>query len=286
MKNWDDARYVLAVARSSSYSAAAKSLGVNQTTVSRRLDRYERETGLTIFALIDGHLEPTVAGAAIVEECAKFETAVLALDQRTQSLTSRPTYQVKLATTETVSRTLLAPKIRNFHESHPNIRLALLTGHQNIRLDQGAADLAVRLKRPRAGRFKVRKLSDLEYAVYTSSSDKICVKNDTWVGYLPDLAHLPEARWMSHHMAEAEKILQTNDLASLAEAAASGAGLAMLPCRLGDMHRGLRRIENNRTPVSREAWLVIRDGIHQYTQIRAVADWVVEAFSTHRNSVA
>ncbi len=284
MKNWDDARYVLAVARAHSHSAAATSLGVNQTTVSRRLERLERETGLTLFALINGRIRPTVAGTAIVEECARLEAAVAALDQRTQSLSNRPVYRVTLAATETVARTLLAPNVRSFCDSNPDIRLTLTTGHQNIRLDQGDADLAVRLNRPRAGRFRVRKLSDLEFAVYGAKSGGGGREYDTWLGYTPDMSHLPEARWMSEHMAGADKILQSNDIASLAEAAASGAGLAMLPRRLGDAHPRLRRMAPAKAPVSREAWLMIREGLHQYGHIRAVADWVVDVFSAPKSA--
>ncbi len=279
MKNWDDARFVLAVARTHSYSAAAKSLGVNQTTVSRRLNRLERETGLTLFSLVDGRVKPTRTGAAIVEDCTRLEAVVMTLEQRTQSLTDQPVYQVTLAATEIVSRTLLAPNIRKLFDSNPNIRLTLSTGHQNVRLDQGDADLAIRLSRPRTGRFKVRKLPDQECAIYGAKSGRTNIENDRWFGYAPDLDHLPEAKWMSGHMAGSTKFLQCNDAATLAEAAACGAGVAMLPCRLGDGHPRLRRIGSAKAPVSREAWLLIRDGVHQYAHVRAVADWVVEAFS-------
>ena len=284
MKNWDDARYVLALAKAGSYSDAAKSLGVNQTTVSRRIERLEHETGLTLFALIDGRVRPTLAGAEIAEDCTRLEAAMMALEQRTLSLSDQPVHQVTLAATETVSRTLLAPNIRNFYDSNPNIRLTLLTGHQNIRLDQGDADLAIRLNRPRKGRFRVRKLADLEFAVYGAKPEKTDGKNANWLGYTPELADLPEARWMSDHMAGAAKILQSNDVMSLAEAAVGGAGIAMLPCRLGDAHAGLRRMGPAKAPVSREAWLLIRDSVHGYAHIRAVADWVVGAFSAPKQA--
>lgn len=284
MKNWDDARFVLAVARTHSYSAAAKSLGVNQTTVSRRLERLEREIGLTLFSLVDGRVQSTLAGVAIVEDCTRLEAAVMALEQRTQSLSDQPVYQVTLAATESVSRTLLAPNILKLRDSNPNIRLTLMTGHQNIRLDQGDADLAIRLNRPRTGRFKVRKLSDLEFAIYGAKSGGKDAKTDGWLGYTHDLDHLPEARWMSGHMAGAAKLLQSNDAATLAEAAAAGAGVVMLPCRLGDAHPRLCRMGPARAPVSREAWLLIRDNVHRYAHIRAVADWVVGAFSAPKRA--
>lgn len=279
MKNWDDARYLLAVANAKTFSAAAKNLNVNQTTMSRRIERLEHELGLSLFVLNKGHLEPTDIGAALIEECRKLEPAFATLEQRVLSLIDSPVYRVILAATEIVARTMLAPNIGKLHSSNPNIHLTLITGQQNVRLDQGEADIAVRLKRPGSGRFKVRKLADIEFAVYARKSRKKSNKPKMWLGYTKDMAQLPEAVWMENYMEGQAPILRTNNAQSLAEAAASGAGIAMLPCQLGDAHSMLQRYDLGVQSVSREAWLVIREGISKHPHIRAVADWIVEGFS-------
>jgi DNA-binding transcriptional LysR family regulator len=280
MKNWDDARYMLAVANAKTFSAAAKNLNVNQTTVSRRIERLEQELGLSLFVLNEGHLEATDTGAALIEECRKLEPAFARLDQRILSLIDNPVYRVTLAATEIVARTMLAPNIGKLHSSNPNLHLTLITGQLNVRLDQGEADMAVRLKRPGSGRFKVRKLADIEFAVYARKSRKQSKQPQKWLGYTEDMAGLPEAIWMEAYMGGPAPILRTNNAQSLAEAAASGAGVAMLPCQLGDAHSRLQRYDPAIEPVSREAWLVIREGMSKYPHIRAVADWIVDGFST------
>lgn len=280
MKNWDDARYLLALARNGTYSAAAAALGVNQTTVSRRIDRLEQEIGFSLFSLNAGRLEPTVAGKAILEDCSHLETAASRLAQRILSQSDDPIYNVTLAATENIASTMLAPDIAAFRLNHQSIHLTLITGQQNVRLDQGDADLAIRLKRPRAGRFKVRKLADLEFAVYGARNLASHLQPGAWLGYTEDMADLPEAEWMSDYMAGDDPALKTNSVATLTEAAASGAGIAILPCLLGDHHEGLRRMDTGATPVSREIWLVIREDMHQYAHIKAVADWIITVFAT------
>lgn len=279
MKNWDDARYLLAAARYDTFSAAATSLGVNQTTVSRRIERLEAELGLALFTLNRGRLEPTASGVAILEDCKLLERAANRLDQRILAQTADPIYRVTVATTENVSRTLLMPNLDVLQEKHTNIRLTVLTSQQNVRLDQGDADIAVRLKRPRAGRYKVRKLMDFDFAIYASSNSNSSNTAGNWLSYSEDMSELPEAKWMTAQMKGVDPVLRTNDVGSLAEAAVSGAGIAMLPCRLGDRHPGLTRLDDEQAPVSREAWLLIREDVQQYPQIRIVADWVVEAFA-------
>ncbi len=279
MKDWDDARYLLAVAKADTFSAAARSLGVNQTTVSRRIERIEEELGFKLFSVKNGQLRPTASGASIIKECGHLEVAMANVDQCILSRSTDPVYRVTLAATETVSRILLAPKLGLFRQAHDNFRLTLITGQQNVRLDQGEADMAIRLRRPRTGRYKIRKLADLEFAAYGAKNLAKHIRPLSWLGYTEDLEHLPEAIWMSESMAGREPILRTNDVASLAEAAASGAGTAMLPCRLGDSHSGLRRMEFGPPPINREAWLIVREDVHQYSHIRAVADWIVDAFS-------
>jgi len=278
MKNWNDARYLLAVARSGTYSAAAVTLGVNQTTVSRRIDRIESDLGLTLFALKSGRLDPTASGAAIVERCKSLERAAQQLEQDVLTLTANPTYRVTLASTENVARTLLAPNLGAFQAQHPDIRLTLLTSQRNARLDQGDADLAIRLKRPNTGRYIIRKLMDFEFAVYGASSTLSPTPENRWLGYSNDMADLPEAQWMTNDMKGKEPVFQTNDIGSLAEAAASGAGIAMLPCRLGDKHPGLERLDEGQAPIRREAWLLIREEIEQYPHVRTTADWIVAVF--------
>ncbi|MBZ0215354.1 MAG: LysR family transcriptional regulator [Fimbriimonadaceae bacterium] len=279
MKNWDDARYLLAVARTGTFSAAAAALGVNQTTVSRRISRLEQDIGFSIFSLNSGHLTATDAGTAIIEECTHLESAAARLDQRVLSHSDAPVYRVTLASTENIASTVLAPDVAALRMAHENIRLTLLTSQQNVRLDQGDADLAIRLKRPRSGRFKVRKLADLEFAVYGANNLASHVRPPAWLGYSAELAHLPEAQWMAEHMAGFEPVLRTNNIAALANATATGAGLAMLPCLLADIDPDLRRMEPDPAPVTREIWLVIREEMHDYPPIRAVADWVIDAFS-------
>ena len=78
---WSDLRYVLAIARAGTLAAAARRLGVNQTTAARRLAAAEAELGARLFDRADGVLRPTRAGEAAIARAARMEREVEALEQ-------------------------------------------------------------------------------------------------------------------------------------------------------------------------------------------------------------
>src|SRR5690348_11103151 len=123
--DWSDLRHVLTVARAGTLAAAARRLGVNQTTVARRLKAAEHALGIRLFERRDGVLFPTAAGEAAIARAARVEQEVEAL-QGVRSGESTATGVVRLTTVPILANRLLIPALPKLFAAHPGLRLELV----------------------------------------------------------------------------------------------------------------------------------------------------------------
>lgn len=283
MVNWDDTRVALAVARGGTFAAAARSLGLDETTVARRLTRLEAALETEIFQAHDGRRIPTTRGASLIAQAERLEAEALRLEHLAGENTEEAVGCVRIAATEMMVRHILAPRIAGLAEAHPKVTLRFLTGHENVSFARWETDLAVRLARPERGDLVVRKLADIRFGVFASAGHQRGEER-RWLTYHDDLSHLPEARFVARKLDGAEPLLRSNDLDVLANAVEKGAGAACLPMYLAAASgRGSERPlsvvpEHKDLNLVREAWLLMRPDQREVQSVRAVADWVVEAF--------
>lgn len=287
MINWDDAKVVLAVARGGTFAAAARTLGLDETTVARRLTRLERALEVEVFQAYDGRRVPTSRGAGLIAQAERLETEALRLEHLAGHRSEEAVGCVRIAATEMIARHVLAPRIGELIEAHPKVTLRFLTGHENVSFARWETDLAVRLARPERGDLLVRKLADIRFAVFEAREGQRKNKPKVtrqWLTYHEDLAHLPEARFIAGKLDGAEPLLRSNDLDGLATAVESGVGAACLPMFVAQLAGrgeggGLAVVpEDKDLNLFREAWLLMRPDQREVQSVRAVADWVVEAF--------
>jgi DNA-binding transcriptional LysR family regulator len=288
MMNWDDVRVVLAIARGGTFAAAARTLGLDETTIARRLARLEGALKITVFQAQDGRRMPTSRGAALIAQAERLESEALRLEHLATENSEEAVGCVRIAATETLTRHVLAPRIGALLDAHPRVTLQFLTGHENVSFARWETDLAVRLARPERGDLVVRKLADIGFGVFESRETAGATEGEArdrrWLSYHQDLAHLPEARFVAGKLDGAEPVLRSNDLDALAMAAGSGAGTACLPLfvarsALLESVGGLVAVpEELGLNLVREAWLLMRPDQKGALSVRAAADWIVEAF--------
>lgn len=295
MINWDDAKVVLAVARGGTFAAAARTLGLDETTVARRLTRLERALEVEVFQAYDGRRIPTSRGAGLVAQAERLETEALRLEHLAGDNLEEAVGCVRIAATEMVARHILAPRIGELLAAHPKVTLRFLTGHENVSFARWETDLAVRLARPERGDLLVRKLADIRFAVFEARAGQTVGKPKAarqWLTYHEDLAHLPEARFVAGKLDGAEPLLRSNDLDALAMAVESGAGVACLPMSVALMASrkegvGLAVVpEEKELNLVREAWLLMRPDQREVQSVRAVADWIVAVFRAAQPELA
>jgi DNA-binding transcriptional LysR family regulator len=283
MLNWNDLRYVLAISRGGTLAVAARLLGVDDTTVARRLMAMQEAIGTRLYQrLTDGTLQLTTAGKRAALHAERIEREIGAFDVALRGADDAVSGAVRITSVPIIVNHILIPAAQSLLERHPKLQLELVADPRDLSLTRRETDLALRLARPKTGGRKVmaRRVGTMRYDVYASAS---CSARDAkmlpWVTYDEAMAHLPQARWIaatavrSHHRIAAVRV---NDAEALLEAVIAGLGRSLLPCVVADGDSRLRRIGGKRrgSVLSRELWLLTHSELRRLGRIEAAAKWI------------
>jgi DNA-binding transcriptional LysR family regulator len=160
MFDWDDLRVFLAVARARKIAPAARALGIDATTIARRLSRLEKALGADLFEMGGGERALTTSGLTLLRHAEGAESAALAAMEEVKGQEHRLSGQVRLSVAEGFGTWVLAPGMGAFNRRHPGIRLDLVTASGFLNPSNREADMAVMWARPQRGRLTVRRLGD------------------------------------------------------------------------------------------------------------------------------
>ena len=163
--DWDDLRIFLQVARARRITDAARSLGIDPTTVGRRVARLEQKLEASLFEGLGKDRRLTERGQELLHHAETVESATLAA---MGAPSGRPAGNVRLSVAEGFATWLIAPALEDFHASHPEIRLDIITASGFLNPSKREADIAVMLARPRHGRLIASKLSDYRLRLYAT----------------------------------------------------------------------------------------------------------------------
>lgn len=269
---WGDLRYVLMVARAGTLAAAARRLGVNQTTVARRLAAAEAALGARLFERKDGVLYPSKAGEAAVARAAQVEQEFESLKHGIGRTDALPAGLVRLTAVPILVNRLLIPALPKLYAAHPRLRIELVAEPRNLNLTRREADIALRLARPEGGTALARRIGQLDYSVYgprRHGAEKL-----SWINYEDGLRHLPQARWVAA-AAEGKSVpLLLNDAESILQAMRAGLGKSLFPCFVAESDSRLRRLDGPKVVLSRQIWLLVHRELRSQARIAAVIGWL------------
>lgn len=275
MIEWDDLRNFLAVARLGTLSAAARSLGVKQSTVGRRLSAFEARTGVRLLQKTPRGFVLTAAGELALAEAEKMEAAALTAERSITAHDGRLEGEIRLTTVETLAAEVVAPILVQFAETHPGIRVKLITGNQTLSLASREADLSVRLARPSGGDLVIRKLGDMRFGFYASAD---YIKQHTvmpgrarhrLILLADENAALPEFKALETMFPDAEVALRSDSRYVHFAVCKAGMGIACLSHYLADQ-TGLIRVAD--CAERREIWLAQHRDTRSMPRLKALAD--------------
>ncbi|MDO7835000.1 LysR family transcriptional regulator [Sphingobium sp. HBC34] len=289
MFDWDDLRIFLAVARARKVAPAARALGIDATTIARRLARLEKALAADLFEMGAGERTLTAQGQALLRHAESAESAALAAMEEVQGQEHRLSGQVRLSVAEGFGAWVLAPGIGDFNRRHPGIRLDLITASGFLNPSNREADMAVMLTRPQRGRLRVRRLGDYRLHLYASPAylDRVGrpdrpadLRDCTLVGYVPEFIFSPELDYLDEVEAGLEAHLRSTSILIQQRMIAQGAGIGVLPDFIGRRDPGLMPLMTDRVEIVRSFWLVMQDDMRRLARIGAVADWIYERVQT------
>jgi DNA-binding transcriptional LysR family regulator len=282
--DWDNLRFVLAVADAGGLTAAGRTLRVDPATVSRRLDALEHELRAKLFHRTRQGLEPTSAGARLVVHARRMAEEVAAVELGLSAEDKGIGGTVAITATEPIAEGFLAPAIATFRSRHPGIAIEVVTDIRFLDLARREADVALRLARPRQGDLRIRRLGTVGYGLY-AAADYLArhgapdpatgFAGQRLVDWPADYAVIPQTDWLRSVAAGAETAMRSNSATARRAAAAAGVGLALLPCLTADGDPALVRIPWPDVPPL-ELFLVTHRDVAGIPRVRAVLDHLAE----------
>ena len=289
--DWNDLRYLLAVARGGSTAAAARELGVNQSTVVRRIDALEEALNLRLFDRKRDGYRTTAEGAALVEEARAVEVSVLTLTRRAASLDEKLTGALRVTIPEGLALSMLSPMFEKFERRYPGMKINLVVDNRVLDLDQGQIDVALRAGNPLDQSLVGRKFAEVAWAVYGAPSlidlhgrpkAPEDLNNHRIVGFDGPLENIPVARWLQQVAPRAEITCRCHAFFALFTAAQAGLGFALLPCSLGDPAADLVRVLDPVPGLTGPMWLLTHPDLHKTPKVRAFFEFMATEIEPYK----
>lgn len=290
--NWDDLRIVLAVADQGSVASAARRLGVNHTTVLRRIHAFEGSQKIRLFERLSTGYVLTAEGEQLVAAARSIEETVTSLERRIAGQDLKLEGTIRVTTTDTFMTSVLPRHLASFRHRHPRIAIELALTNSRLNLTKRDADVAVRPAKALPAPLIGRRVAEIGFAVYgahayleTHSSDPFS-PDHAWLAGDELLANAPVANWMRCHLPDARIAFRADSFVALYHAASAALGLAVLPCCLADDDPALLRLEAPVHDLTTGLWVLTHQDLERAARIRAFVDHLETALSGDRDRLA
>jgi DNA-binding transcriptional LysR family regulator len=288
LPDWDDLRVFLAVARTGTLSGAARVLGVNHSTVFRRLGSFEKRLGVRLFDRLPHGYVRTNAGDEMLAAAEAIEEQVMALERRVTGRDLELRGTLRVTTTDTIGVTFGPPHIAAFRKAYPGIQVELVAVNQRMSLSRRDADVAIRPTNTPPEALVGRRVARIAWAVYAPKGYRgvdAFAPGGSWVDVDESFGHLALTRWVSARVPAEAIALRANSMTVLREACRAGLGFALLPCYMGDGDAGLRRVGDLIPDIGVDLWLLTHEDLRQTARVRAFLDFMGEAIARDRDLI-
>ena len=228
-ENWDDLRFVLAVAEEGSVNAAARRLGVNHATVLRRVAAYEEASGVTLFDRTARGYSVPGAQKRVIEAAREVDRAVQAVRRMLQGARAPLAGEVRVTSTDTFCQFVLPPVIADLRRNAPDLRVELLCSNAHLDLARIHAEITVRPAEKLSDELVGEAAARLGFGLFRRKGSETC----DWLGICGPLARSVVGRWMAAEVAPARIAACADSFPVLREITAAGQGMAVLPDFLG-----------------------------------------------------
>jgi DNA-binding transcriptional LysR family regulator len=292
MLSWDDFRYVKAIAETRSLGGAAAALGLNHSTVFRRLAQVEQRLGSRLFERSRNGYSLTASGEEMVQLAGRMNDEIVAFERKVTGQDLRPSGELRITTSDTLLVHLLPDTLAGFRRTYPEIMLDVVLANQALNLSKRDADIALRATNRPPESLIGRRVATIAWAIYGSAAfatrgfDPLNdVRRHDWVGFGDGLSGLRAAKWLEQHVDARRVVYKVNTVLGLAEAAGAGIGLTLLPCFIGAVSPGLARLSPPDPSLDASLWLLTHPDLRQTARVHAFMEYVAGDLSRRRKVI-
>jgi len=274
--SWDDLRIIKTLSECGNRSDTAKKLGINVSTVSRRVAQVEKTLGVALFDHRRSGYMLTAEGAELRALGERVELDIVSVARRVSRAGQGPHGKLRITTSDSLLLYFLTPIIADFKALNEGITIEVLVGNQTLSLARDESDIAVRATTKPAESLVGRKLAIIAWAPYGSrkneATPKLFTEGQQWVSYSAALCGLKATNYVECRIDPGCISYRTDSVAAASVAIEAGLGFGFLPCMLGDITPGLVRVGPVVTELQDELWLLTHQDIRK--------SWRVKAFMT------
>ena len=282
--DWDDLRFFLAVARAGRLTVAARRLGADHATVSRRISALESALKAKLFERRPQGYALTGHGERLLAKAESMETQALAVSSEIGGADLALSGIVRIGTPDGFGTLFLAPRIPALASLYPDLEIQLIAMPRLLSLSKREADVAVSVAPPKEGKIVARKLTDYRLGLfatvaYLDRHPPIAGPEDLHahdiVGYIDDLILTPELDYLDEVSKGLRPRLQSSNLVAQMRATIAGAGICVLPAFAAVQEPSLVPVLPERVSILRSFHLIVHADLRDVARIRATMDFLV-----------
>lgn len=281
MQNWDDLKIFLAVVDGGSVSAAARQLGINQSTVSRRINAFELELDVRLFERLSSGYLPTSEARELERHARRIWEEISAIDRHIMGSNIELAGPIRITTSLMLYRYLMPSILQEFNTLHPGIELRLDLSNNLYNISQREADIAIRVSNENLPENLVaRDLGKIQFAVYGARDylqDWLDAPDPKpplrWVGEDNANAH---PAWLPLEMDNLQLTLRTNEAMATLDALKQGMGVGRLATYIGENEPTLIRFETGLDPSRLSVWLLMHSDMRRVHRIKVFNEFFVD----------
>jgi len=279
---WDDLRFFLELVRLKRLSHVGRKLGVDHTTVARRIEQLEQALSCRLFESTAHGYVPTEAGRHLVVHAESIENSIALLQEEAQGQGVRVSGIVRIGAPEGFGSTFLAPRLAALIADHPELDIELLTLPRFPNLAAREADIIVTLDPPQHGRYIASRLTDFAYGLYATKHylkrhsairGMADLADHVLVGYIDELLLSPQLRYLDALVPNHRMRLASSGMLAQLAAVRAGVGLGVLAHYLA-AGTGLVRLLPAEAAWKRTFWLATHADWYRLRRVRAVWDFM------------
>jgi DNA-binding transcriptional LysR family regulator len=286
----------LALAASGHLARAAQATGVHHATAFRRLGDLEARVGALLFERLASGYVLTPAGRALLGPARRVNAGLQEFDARVLNYDRALAGAVRVTTSDGLAAEYLPRHLAGFRARFPEVEIDFVTDNRVLDLTAREADVAVRPARRLTGGMVGRSVGRMAYTLYAApeylrrhgavDAGAPDLSGHTIVGYHDSLAYFTTAKWLARHGRKARVAARCNNLWTMLALARAGAGLAALPCVMGDADAGVRRALPPPEAMATQLWLLTHPSIRKVARVRALLDFLFESMRADRARLA
>ena len=282
--DWDDMRLVLSICRTGTLSGAARDLGVNYSTIFRRICAIEKDLNLKLFERHRNGYAMTEAGEAVMQHAERMEDEANAVSRELLGADVGISGTIRLTAPDGVAKYGLMPHLESFCKQHPGVHLDLTLTSSSLRLERNEADLAVRISERPPENYIAREICKVSFGDYGSPE------------YIEKYGHLPphEHRWITNRQHpkpwwagdkdEINVVFTSDSKETDIDAARRGLGLVSLANIAGSRAGGLQRIDLPVKEVVRTMWLLIHPDLRGTARVKALMNHLLTGIQNEQDA--